>query len=149
MQRILVYWMFPSLALPCPWDHKTYVLGSNISMECGSSCTQYPHTNGWHSGCTQPGCSMSWMNGIPLYWCYSRFVKPCPCNHKKCGIGGNTSLSYIFSCNNQNYSEDEMVVFQVLPNVVPQFRCSIAQMNTIPVYWLYHSQPCRTLCMHP
>ena len=110
MDRILVYWLGAMLVGPCPCTHKICDMACNISMTCGSS---------WYNiyqpedslvvlqvspnlVLQQLGCSKAWNDNIPVHWLCPRLVRPCPCTHKTCGMGGSTPTACGSSCVNMH-----------------------------------------------
>ena len=68
MNRILVYWVWPRFARPCPYTHTIHGMLGNISMTSDSSCdnTLQPQ-GGWHH-------------------CFEVLTKSCPTACMICGL---------------------------------------------------------------
>ena len=97
---------------------------------------------------SQLGCSVAWVNGIPVCWLCFMLVRLLPCTYISCSMSGNTSIPCGSSLNNIPIPGDGLVVFQFSPNMGPQFGYIEAWMNRILVYWLYPRlvRPC--ICTH-
>ena len=64
------------------------------------------------------GCSVAWMDSIPMYLLGPRLVRPFPCTHKTYGMGDNTFMVCGPSPNNIHHPGDGMVVLHFLIDLV-------------------------------
>ena len=67
-----------------------------------------------------------------------RLDRSCPRTPKTCGMGGNTSMGFDASHHSIYHPKDGMVPLQFLPNLIPQFGCSVAWVDRTSVYLLCH-----------
>ena len=67
----------------------------------------------------QLGCSVDWMNMIPVYLLVGRLFSPCQYTNRTYGMLGNISVACGSSLNNVLNPEDGLVVLQFSLNLVP------------------------------
>ena len=76
---------------------------------------------------------VAWMNKITVYWLCPRFVRPFPCTHKICGMGGKTSIDYDISCHTSQQQHKKSSEAE---------RYSLNHPGVGSVYWLHTMSSC-------